>query len=152
MRKVGLEERAFQIYRRVPDVRPALAHIFADAVYLQVLVQSGRRSVVWWGGERKTNRCRESVNTCDGGMDPILVLILSHSHMLSCSSCPTASQRGKKIFTIGFEEGNGIGKGRVSVRRDVSAGTHVRDLWNHFFTLMGGREWITVGDDLLVGI
>lgn len=40
----------------------------------------------------------------------------------------------------------------MSVRRDVSAGTHVRDLWNHFFTLMGGREWTTVGDDLLVGI
>ena len=68
--------------------------------------------MVWWGGERKTNRCRESVNSCDGGMDPILVLILSHSHMLFCSSCPAASQRGKKIFTIiGFEEGNGIGQG-----------------------------------------
>ena len=39
----------------------------------------------------------------------------------------------------------------MSVRRDVSAGTHVRDLWNHFFTSTGGREWITVGGDVVVG-
>lgn len=106
---------------------------------------------MWWGGERKTNQCHKNVNSCGDGIDPILVLIMSHSHMLFCSSCPTASQRGKKIFTNGFEEGNGIGQGSCECQaRCVSRNACSRSL-EPLLYLMGGREWITVGGDVLVG-
>lgn len=84
-------------------------------------------------------QCQKNVNSCGDGIDPILVLIMSHSHMLFCSSCPTASQRGKKIFTNGFEEGNGIGQGECECQaRCVSRNACSRSLESLLY-LMGGR-------------
>jgi len=55
MRKAGLEERASQIYRRVPDVRPALAHIFADSVCIcRFWFSLGGDE--WCGGEGSARR------------------------------------------------------------------------------------------------